>query len=193
MFDSTVQDLIRVDGTLDSKSRYKPLYWNCHDIGCRFAYLAATPDANLSLLRELSGRFERAKFATQRTLDTVVMSAQMELDRYSLYATPTTTSVPVFVRRTVFSLIQYELSIKANLPAAAQALAARRTWADILVCVRVLCGDYELLHARVSELSGLFVGPWERATGNNPAVAGDWLLLVCARFAAVVSPTPIRS
>lgn len=63
-----LQELVRADRALDRPPPYKPLFWNCHDIACRFAFLAATPDQNLHLLRELSGRFERAKFSSQRLL-----------------------------------------------------------------------------------------------------------------------------
>ncbi|KAG8424585.1 hypothetical protein J3458_001362 [Metarhizium acridum] len=46
--DVLLQELIRVDRGLNSKPPYRPIFWNCHDIACRFAFLAITPDAGCS-------------------------------------------------------------------------------------------------------------------------------------------------
>ncbi|KAF5228116.1 hypothetical protein FAUST_11306, partial [Fusarium austroamericanum] len=61
--DVLVQQLISVYGILHVRPVYHPIFWNSHDVACRFAYIAATPTSNLSRLRQLSTTFERAKFA----------------------------------------------------------------------------------------------------------------------------------
>ncbi|CAF3620941.1 unnamed protein product [Fusarium graminearum] len=61
--DVLVQQLISVHGILHVRPVYHPIFWNSHDVACRFAYIAATPTSDLSRLRQLSTTFERAKFA----------------------------------------------------------------------------------------------------------------------------------
>ncbi|QPC78187.1 hypothetical protein HYE68_008939 [Fusarium pseudograminearum] len=61
--DVLVQQLISVHGILHLRPVCHPIFWNSHDVACRFAYIAATPTSDLSRLRQLSTTFERAKFA----------------------------------------------------------------------------------------------------------------------------------
>lgn len=60
--------LVSVHGIMSIKPPYQPVFWNCHDIACRFAFLAATRDGDVQLIRELSGICERAKFSFQRNV-----------------------------------------------------------------------------------------------------------------------------
>ena len=70
-----MQELIRVGANLDEKPAYRPIYWNCHDIGCRLAFLAAIPGSDLTRLSNLSGTFERAKFSVQISVDSITSTA----------------------------------------------------------------------------------------------------------------------
>jgi hypothetical protein len=61
-----VRNLIRVDQELDQKPPYRAIFWNCHDIAIRLAYLAVEGNnTSYTLLREISVLFERAKSAFQ--------------------------------------------------------------------------------------------------------------------------------
>ncbi|KAI7776956.1 hypothetical protein LA080_004250 [Diaporthe eres] len=71
--DNLLRELLRVNRNMSSRPAYRPLYWNCHDIGCRFAYLAIGGDADISLIQHLSGIFERAKFRAQGILSSATM------------------------------------------------------------------------------------------------------------------------
>lgn len=57
-----------MDCDLDEKPPYRPVMWNCHDIACRFAFLAVETEA-LATISELSGIMERAKFVVQQEID----------------------------------------------------------------------------------------------------------------------------
>ncbi|CEF86736.1 hypothetical protein FGSG_04823 [Fusarium graminearum PH-1] len=66
--DALLQQLVSVHGFMHIRPIYQPIFWNCHDVACRFAYLAATPASDLSRLRRLSTIFERSKFPFLRRI-----------------------------------------------------------------------------------------------------------------------------
>jgi hypothetical protein len=70
-----VQNIIRVDAALDKKPRYRPIYWNCHDIAVRFAFLATAGYASFELAKMLSKLFERTKFNFQKTSNILIPHA----------------------------------------------------------------------------------------------------------------------
>jgi hypothetical protein len=132
---------------LDRKPPYRPIYWNCHDVACRFAYLAIRRVEDAATIQDLSGIFERVKFGAQRTLDSYVMEfihlsgiAFARLTSYILLTTPTAAINPVnslhpgvaATREFVESVRHYWSSIQTRNAMLAQALRDRIRWSDTL-------------------------------------------------------------
>jgi hypothetical protein len=95
-----VQDIIRVNAAHECKPKYRPVYWNCHDIGVFFAYLATSGQTRLDLTQRLVRQFLSAKLRFQRIVNTTssasrtLLSQLMNILKGAAYI-PVTIAAPV--------------------------------------------------------------------------------------------------
>ncbi|KAK1756509.1 hypothetical protein QBC47DRAFT_380078 [Echria macrotheca] len=74
--DGYLQQLVSAGRDINSKPPYNPIFWNCHDISCRFVRAVVTEDSDLAPLCDITAAFERAKFNVRMTVEVVVGTAE---------------------------------------------------------------------------------------------------------------------
>jgi hypothetical protein len=141
-----VQDIIRVNAAHHHKPKYRPVYWNCHDIGVLFSYLATSGQIRLDLTQRLLRQFLSAKLQSQRLLNTasstslVLLSQLMSILEGAAYI-PATLVAPVvgapLLTRKVYREIQSWLHVQCMID---------RAIVDRMDCVCVLRERFPSLH-----------------------------------------------
>lgn len=149
-----VQRLVSAGHDIESKPPYDPIFWNCHDISCRFVRAAAAEDSHLARLCEITAAFERAKFGVRTTGELVIGTVE------NLVLDAVAPMIPGFG----FASVALRLRDKA-----AQMHARNVVWRQGVLLRRTCSAELERQFPRLRELR-VIEGEWDAFVKSIPAL-----------------------